>query len=561
MPPLPRIRTEALSQLAEGFRGRGRGVLLEHIGRAEALAGEVEARLEYPADWVIFRITGERPEMDAPALVSGASLLSDLSAIVERLCEAAGLRDHEVAEETEGADELAQRWNISRKTIDRWRRQGLVARRVRDAQNQAHVVFSRMASEAFAARRPDLLDRAGGFSRIDEGTRGEMLRRAARYHDALGCSLSQSAERLARRFDRSHEAIRQLLMRHEAERVLRGEARIFDDPPPLSDRAQRAIERGWRRGIEPAVLMKRYRRSRAGIHRIVGEQRARRLRALDLGRITPEAATLSERALEEVLTAPPVLALEPASAPRDTRELVEFMRIRVVPVAVEERARARAEQALRARALRTVGELSSTFPEASLLDRAETDLRWAAALRALLARTHLRLIVETLESSLGVDLGMMRSAEAVDLIGAGLIAARSSLDAFDPWKAGRLAAGIGLAVNRAGAALQRRREPEAADRRRAQVLLASGSRAPDWTQLISPWRIAVDPDPRFAGICALLEGSPGGHGAFLRARFGLGGEPPRTLAEVAAAAGQTIMQAGRRERSAVRAALAAARAG
>lgn len=563
MPPLPRIRTDALARLAEALRPQPREALLRDIGRAEALAGEIEPEVHYPADWVVFRVTDERPEMDAPALIPGEALLKDLSALVERLCEEAGYREADLEESVESADQLAARWSVSRKTIDRWRRQGLVARRVRDGMNQAYLVFGRGATEAFAARRPDLLQRAGGFSRIDEATQARMIRRAERYHAALGCSLNQAAERIARRFGRSHEAIRQLLMRDETRRVGRGAARIFDDPAPLDDRAQRAIERAWRRGIEPSDLMRRYRRSRAGIHRIVAEQRARRLRSLDLGRVAAEAEALDPREIEEVLSSEPARAIEHPGAPTDVRELVAFMRVRVVPVGVEERARARAEQALRARVGRVIASLSATFPETSLLDRAETDLRWAAALRAPLARTHLRLVIETLESSLGVDLGQMRGVEAIALIESGVGALRTALDAYDPWKSGRLAAGVGLAVARVAPLLQASRAPAGSARRRAQVLLSAGSRAPDWTLLVSPWRGAVDPDARIGRVAGGLDRpdtpAPGRLGALLIARFGLGGAPPRTLAELAGVEAMTIMQAGRRERNAVRAALEASR--
>lgn len=553
MPPLPRIHTEVLAELAEELRYAPREALLRDIERAEALAAEVDPATQYPADWVIFRVTSYRPDLKEAPLVPGAQILGDLSALVERLCHAARVVETDMHGPSEGADELAARWNVSRKTLDRWRRQGLIARRVHDDGGSARLRITERASEAFTRRNPDLVARAAGFSRIDPALEARMVRRARRYHDLLGCSMNQAAERLAARFARSREAVRQLLLRHDAAARSRGEAAIFDAPGALPDRTQRAIERAWRRGIEPGEMVRRYRRTRGGIHRVVNGQRLRRLKALDLGRIAQHALAMSGSDVEELLAAAPVVRPERARVPHELSELLSLMRERIVPVGVEERARARAEQALRARAARTIAAITPGFPEAQPLDRAETDLRWAAGLRAALARTQLRLMLETLESSLGLDLSHMRGPEARALIERALGALRTGLDSYDPWKSGRLAAPVGFAVAKV-------RPPaggEDACRRRAQVRLLPGTPAPDWTLLVSPWSGALRPDRRFELVLGEIPPELGG---VLAERFGLGPARPRTLEEIARERGLTIMQAGRLERRAVRAALERARA-
>jgi len=556
VPPLPRIRTAALADLAAELRFAPREALLRDLARAESLAGEIDLATEYPLEWVVYRVTGYRPDLKETVLVSGDALLSDLSALVERLSDGAGLREDELGGPSEGADELAARWRVSRKTLDRWRRQGLIARRVRHGDGSARLRIMTAAAEAFAARREALLGRAAAFSRIDQETGASMVRRARRYHDLLGCSSNQAAERLAVRFGRSREAVRQLLLRSDAEARARGETPTFDERGVLPERTQRAIERAWRRGIEPGEMVRRYRRTRGGIHRIVNEQRLRRLRALELGKTAPAAAGLDEGAIAELLQEAPAQTPAPAPVPRDLVELLGFMRSRVVPVGVEERARARAEHALRARAARTIAAISGGFPEAGLLDRAETDLRWAAAIRAALARTQLRLVVETLETSLSLELDRMRAQDARTLIEAGLAALRFGMDAYDPWKGGRLAAPVGFAVARVRAPVGLTGENQPGERRRAQVRLVTGADAPDWTLLVSPWAAGLLPDPRLAGVRARIDPDLG---ALLTVRFGIGGVRPRTLAEIAAERRITIMQAGRLERRAVRAGLEAAR--
>lgn len=555
MPPLPKILTPALVEMVDELRFASREALVRDIDRAEALAGEIDGEVDYPADWVVFRVTGYRPEMADPPLIGGEALLGDLSAVVERLCGAAKLSRTDLTEPSEPVAALAARWSVSIKTLARWRRRGLIARRLHDAAGGVRLVVTASAAESYAARHPSGVERAGGFSRIDDETAARIIHRARRYHDLLGLTPTQCAERLARRFGRSREAVRMMLVRHDTDARKRGKAEpIFDPPRALSARTHRAIERAWRLGIEPSLLTRRYRRSRAGIHRIVSEQRLERLRGLDVGRTAPETASLTDEELESLLEAPPVHTVEPPRVPSDITELLDLMRERVVPVGVEERSRSKAEQGLRARALRLVQAGGAEFPEAGLIDRAETDLRWADALRAALARTQLLLMLETVAGNAGVDFGHVRSQDARPLIEAGLAGLRLGLDGFDPWRSGRLAATVGLSVARV------RLAPASgafAGAGRARVRIQTGTPAPDWTLLVSPWAETLRPDRRVVASQGAIGAELGG---VLADRFGLGGRRPRTLAEVASARGTTIMQAGRLERRAIRAALEASRA-
>ena len=562
VPPLPKIHTSALVELAEELRFAPREALLRDIDRAEGLAGEIEPGLQYPADWVVFRVTGYRPEMDDPALIPGEALLGDLSSLVERLCKTARFTTADLTTAYETADELAARWGVSRKTISRWRRRGLIARRVHETNGTTRLIITAQASSLFADRHRRALAQAAGFSRIDPATENAIIRRAKRYHEVLGLPITPIAERLSTRYDRSTEAIRQVLLRHDAGAIERGKEPIFSEPRTLDARTQRVIERAWRRGVEPSALMKRYRRSRAGIHRIINEQRLHRLRNLDLGHIATRATELDAKGIERVLGAEPIAGgLSVAEVPEDMRELIALMRERVVPVGVEERAWARAEHALRARAAGLIDKSErSGFPEARLIDRAETDLRWAAQLRTALGQVQLHLVLETLETKLGVELSHMRGRDARVILEAGLRGLREGLDAFDPWTRGRLASPVGLAATRARVKMPEQRKREESDtRKRAQVRMLRGTAAPDWTACVSPWIVALRPDGRLVKVI----GTPGGIEAELAAvlteRYGLGGVRPQTLTEVAAARGITVMQAGRLERQAIQAGLEAAR--
>ncbi|MCL4741471.1 MAG: hypothetical protein KJZ54_04635 [Phycisphaerales bacterium] len=555
MPPLPRLRVTALGELAKQLRFAPREALLRDIERAEALAGEIDPGRVYPEDWIVFRITGYRAHIDEPAQVVGAALLGDLSALVERLTAAAGLTAEDLAAAGAiDADALAARWGVSRKTLERWRREGLLARRASLGGGLSRLAYMPGAVERFERANAARIARAAAFSRVPREVEAEMLRRAARYRDSLGLSLNETAGRLARRFGRSHEGVRRILRRHDQRASAAGRTPIFGEPPPLAGRRQRIALRAWRRGVEPGRIAARFGRTRGAIHHALLAERVRLLRAHPIGPVPPSAAALTDEALGALLEPEPVRSGLTWRGEMDLLAFIRSSRERAAPVAVEERMRAMAMHALRARAARFTASLASSAPDAAGVDRAETDLRWAARLLATLVRTHLPLMVETLEGAIGVPLEGLRPAESRPLIASALGAAASGVLAHDPWRGGRAAAPVGLAVTRLAAERARSVRP---DPRRATPRLSEGVAFDDWTRRLAPWQAFLEPDARFAGAMDRLDAA---HRMTLCARFGLGGDRPRTLAELAAELGVTIMRAGDLERRAVRAALAVVRA-
>src|SRR5690606_411309 len=118
---------------------------------------------------------GYRPDMPAPPLVSGAEALADLSALVERLSDAAEMAPEELDPGALRIEDLQQRWGVSAKTISRWRRRGLIARRVRDARARSRLAFQPEAVRRFEAARAGELAAAGGFRRFTDEEQARAL--------------------------------------------------------------------------------------------------------------------------------------------------------------------------------------------------------------------------------------------------------------------------------------------------------------------------------------------------------------------------------------------------
>src|SRR5262245_21107646 len=123
-------RNPVLRQLRDQqVRFAPRDKQLEQANRAERLIGEIDPGRTYPYEYLCYRITDFRPASAVNAKLSGRQASHDLRLLVEDLTEAAGLPLEGAGEEVLTVEELAKKFNVSTKTISRWRQQGLVSRR------------------------------------------------------------------------------------------------------------------------------------------------------------------------------------------------------------------------------------------------------------------------------------------------------------------------------------------------------------------------------------------------------------------------------------------------
>lgn len=568
MPPLPRLRVPALAEIARRLRYVPPKAARRQLEAAEAMAADIDPAAMYPEDWIIFRLTGYRPEIAHPALVPGSDLLSDLSPLIEHLCVAAKLGEGDLGDAAQwiGAVEVCRRWGVSRKTLDRYRREGLLARRVAVQSGSARhrLVFSGSAIAAFEARHAGKLARAAGFSRIDPDLEERIARRAVRYRQRLGWSLGQVSAHLAIKYGRGRETIRQLILRNDA----CSPEPAFARRGPLRSVQREIIERAYDRGcgVDAGELARRHGISTASVYRILAERRAARLRELlTIAPLSPAPPAFERPDVEASVLAVPVtregLGLP---GPATVAELIDFVTGARPEGPRVELARATAFFYLRHDAFRRIARLPRTDPSVAELDEIETRLRWAARLKAEMVRSQLPLAAKSIESFLrGRPLASLPSRVAAQVVSLAIDAIIEGVERYDPFKGGRLAAPVALALSRAishwaradGAALL---APSPASR---AAPLADPASAPldEFTRRVSPWQAWLEPDAR---IRAGLDKLPGDLADLLAQRHGWGvapgvpaAGPPQTLAAIAARRGVIPARISRLEHRAKRLAL------
>ena len=268
-------RQPALRQLKEQqakYAPRERRV--EQIYRAEHLFTEIDETKRYPYDFLCFRITGFRPETSAPIVCDGADVRHDLRLFIEDLSATAALPAEQAAEPVLTVEAVGRRYNVSTRTVSRWRRQGLVARRFLIG-GRAKIGFLESSLARFVTEHHDQVDRATRFQQLTDAERDEIIRRARRMATIDQAGLVEIARRIARKMSRSTETIRSTLRTYDREHPDRT---IFPSAlQPLDDDVKQQIYSKYRQRVSVEALAERYGRTRSSIYRVINEIRAKRL--------------------------------------------------------------------------------------------------------------------------------------------------------------------------------------------------------------------------------------------------------------------------------------------
>ncbi len=268
---------------------------LEQRARAERLLAEIEPGKQYPYQFVCFRITEFRPESYPDLLISGADLAHDLGLMIAALSVPVV---EEAVEPVVTLDEISKRLNVSTKTIRRWRKLGLVGKRL-PYNGKVQVVFRQSVIDRFLALHHDRVDRGSRFSQLSDAEREDILRRAKRL-SRFGGNLTEVSRRIARRLGRSAETVRYTIKNYDRQHP--AQALFPNLTGPLDAQAKETIFSSYRRGIKVDTLAKRFGRSRTSVHRVINEVRAQRLLEQPLDYIPHPS--FDDPALEAAILAP-----------------------------------------------------------------------------------------------------------------------------------------------------------------------------------------------------------------------------------------------------------------
>jgi RNA polymerase primary sigma factor len=251
---------------------------VEQATRAERLLNEIDPKKTYSYEYLCYRITDYRPDASPSRTMSGDQARHDLRLFVEDVTDAADMTVEDAGEPVHMMEDLSKLFNVSTKTISRWRDQGLVGRRFLLA-GRKRVGFLKSSVDRFVSRNRERIERSERFSQVTPQEREEIIDRARRMAQTGGCP-TEIARRIAKQMNRSAETIRATLKEFDAANP---DLAVFPNRmEPLRESHKDKIYQQFRRGLSVATLARKCRRTPGSIYRIVNEVRAKRISELPL---------------------------------------------------------------------------------------------------------------------------------------------------------------------------------------------------------------------------------------------------------------------------------------
>lgn len=263
-------RNPALRQLSEQqVRYAPVDKRVEQMDRAETLLAKVREDSVYDYPRLCEEITGYRPQKYPDLKIEGEDLQHDLRMFVEDLSSSVSLPVEEAGEPVITVDQLSKKFNVSTKTVDRWRKRGLVSRTFRFG-NRKRIGFLKSSVDRFVRQHQDEISRGTQFTQLSDSEREELILRA-RQLAKYGANPSEIARRLSRSFKRSPETIRYTLKQYDSAHP---ENAVFPTATsPLNTDRRREIYDRFKQGISADALAEEYGRTRTSIYRIASEVR------------------------------------------------------------------------------------------------------------------------------------------------------------------------------------------------------------------------------------------------------------------------------------------------
>lgn len=195
-------------------------------------------------------------------------------------------------------EDLADRFNVSTKTISRWREHGLVAER-HLVGGRRRVGFLASAVERFIRDNPLRIERGSRFSQLSQDEHDRVIGWSRRLALAGACP-ADVHRRIASRLNRSLETIRYTIKRHDLEHPSEAVFPVADGR--LRPESCERIYRHYQSGETVESIAKRYHRSKASIYRVILSQRAEHIMQLPL-ECMPNAL-FSRKSAERVVDQP-----------------------------------------------------------------------------------------------------------------------------------------------------------------------------------------------------------------------------------------------------------------
>lgn len=266
-----KVKDHHLSELLLQMRFTPLEKRIKQLHAAHELFYIIDNNAEYSFEFVLFKITEYNPK-DFPQMIplKGSDLAADLLNFIVQLSGQLNLLAADQPEEVYSIRQLAGHFNISVKTVERWRSRGLVTMRFVFEDGKKRLGFLRSSVERFKELNPGLTQAAGRFTQLDKKQKDQIIERACQLAPGSK-SRFEAIARIAFETSRARETIRQIILNYENEKKM-----IFKKPSGVIDPSMSAdIHKLYRQGCQIEQIAEHFNRARSSIYRIINARRAR----------------------------------------------------------------------------------------------------------------------------------------------------------------------------------------------------------------------------------------------------------------------------------------------
>lgn len=402
----------------------------KHLAAVEKLMLIIDPEMEYPYEFIVYRITGFRPSTAKyeDCLIKGDKLLSDLRLWLTQI---SGRLDVPAASQPEpvfSVEELAARFSVSEKTIRRWQARGLAGRIYLFDDGKKRKGFCASAVEKFETQNRRLLARSAAFTKLDTAEKERLYE--------LACEMAQTGRhrtrnellvRVSESTGRARETVRYVL--EEMERQHGPCQAAPASRGRLGAKEAAHIYKLSRQGVPTRELIEQFKKSRSTLHRIINQHRAKDLMARKIEFIhSPEfeapnadarlLATATGSLIGDSQAAPVMLTRQQESDLFCRYNFLKYLAVRL-------RDGIRLQQ-----------------PAVRLLNRIETLLDEADRVKQYIVQSNMPLVVSIAGRHQGAQMAMN------ELVSEGMLALMAAVEKFDYTRANRFSTYAGWAIVR-----------------------------------------------------------------------------------------------------------------
>ncbi|MCK4999021.1 MAG: sigma-70 family RNA polymerase sigma factor [Anaerohalosphaera sp.] len=378
---------------------------------ANDLLAILDLQLEYPLEIICFRITEYRPRQDMSGiLIKGDILANDLRIFIDRLSAKLAIPAADQNQKVYSIGDICEKFSVSRKTVQRWRKQGLIGWTYLFPDNRKAIGFLASVVDDFIDNNKLSSKKAEAFTKLTPSQKAKIVDLAKQNASRSDSSRHRIIIEIAQQMNRSRETIRCILADYEKDFP---DDTVFNKPAGvIGPKEAGLMYKMHKQGAKIGELMEKFNRSRSSIHRIINKRRAKALLGLKIDFIQSDDFQLPDA--DRIILADNAL-IKKLSAARTPKLLTRQQETELF----------RRYNYLKYLACSTRENVSHISPSGTRLKKVEKFLTASEEIKKLIVEANLGLVVSVAQRH------AKYGASMPDLVSEGNISLMHAVDKFD----------------------------------------------------------------------------------------------------------------------------------